>query len=103
VDFSKHAVSNQLSTGVNFVNPTDRQLTTERSATSVKSAWPSTKVDDLFECLMDLVNPQYKAWYCKRFYALGRDRVLELAALARGDGKDPKKLFSYLLKADVVV
>lgn len=54
--------------------------------------------DHLFDMLPDLVNSSFKAWYCKMFYALGKDRVLQLASLARQDGKDHRKYFSHLLK-----
>jgi len=54
--------------------------------------------DKLFEILSDLVNPQFRAWYCKRFYALGKDEVLKRASIARADGKDKRKYFSVLLK-----
>lgn len=56
------------------------------------------ETDLLYEDLSSLVNSQFKAWYCSRFYALGRERVLILASQARADGKDPVKLFSYLLR-----
>ncbi len=54
--------------------------------------------DYLYMELSDLVNPQFKSWYMKCFYKLGKDRVLTLAAQARADGKQPRKLFSLLLK-----
>lgn len=56
-------------------------------------------VDLLFEDLKDLVNDQFRAWYCKMFFKLGREKVLILASQARADAKnDKRKLFSYLLK-----
>lgn len=55
--------------------------------------------DRLYEQLSDLVNPQYRAWYCKMFYKLGKDKVLTLASQARNDGKNPPKLFSHLLRS----
>lgn len=54
--------------------------------------------DHLFDQLSDLVNVTFKAWYCKMFYAIGRDRVLQLASLARQDGNDSRKYFSHLLR-----
>jgi len=54
--------------------------------------------DYLFDQLSELVNPQYKAWYCKQFYRLGKTKVLQLASIAKADGKQPSKLFSLLLK-----
>lgn len=58
--------------------------------------------DHLFNQLTDLVNPQFRAWYCAKFYVLGKNRVLEIASQARADGKDSRKLFSYLLKKSCV-
>ena len=54
--------------------------------------------DKLYELLSDLVNPQFKSWYMKQFYRIGRERVLILASQARADGKKPSRLFSLLLK-----
>lgn len=54
--------------------------------------------DYLYEQNSDLVNNQFKAWYMKQFYRLGKERVMILAAQARADGKQPAKLFSLLLK-----
>lgn len=54
--------------------------------------------DVLYQELSDLVNPSFRAWYCKKFYQLGKDKTLELASIARADGREPKKLFSYLLR-----
>ncbi len=89
----RSSVSRQLiPTGLNKFNTTD---------TTVKdSGGPMKKydADHLFDMLPDLVNPTFKAWYCKLFYKLGKDRVLQLASLARQDGKDNRKYFSHLLK-----
>ena len=35
------------------------------------------EADALLNELSDLVNPQFRAWYCKVFYRLGRQRVYE--------------------------
>ena len=59
---------------------------------------PTYENDQLYEQLTGLVNPQYKAWYMKVFYSLGRQRVLQLAGVARADGRDQAKLFSHLLR-----
>lgn len=55
-------------------------------------------IDNLIVELSDLTNPQFQAWYAKRFYALGKDEVLKRASIARADGLEPRKLFSKLLK-----
>jgi hypothetical protein len=55
-------------------------------------------IGTLFQELQDLVNPEYKAWYYKKFMALGRERILILAAIARADAKtDKRKYFSVML------
>jgi hypothetical protein len=56
--------------------------------------------DILYTTLSDLVNNQFRPWYCQAFASLGRERVLELASLARADGKDKCKYFSFLLKKE---
>lgn len=76
----------QLPTGVTNLN----QLST--GSCTVEEA------DKLCEMYPDLVNQQFKAWYCKKFYALPRDKVIQLASQAYADGHNPARLFSYLLK-----
>lgn len=78
----------QLSTVINKFNTTDNCI----------SKCSPEEADDLFEQLPHLVNRQFKSWYCKQFYRLGRARVMELASLACADAKYPPKLFSLLLK-----
>lgn len=61
------------------------------------------EINLLYEDLHDLVDDKFKAWYCKVFFKLGRDRVMILASQARSDSKakpggDATRLFSYLLK-----
>lgn len=58
--------------------------------------------DILYEDLNDLTNDQFKCWYMKAFYKLGKDKVLVLASQARADGSNPKKLFSHLLKKNMI-
>lgn len=54
--------------------------------------------DELFDQLSDLVSADWRPWYCKHFYRLGKDRVLQLAGVARAEGRSPKKYFARLLK-----
>jgi hypothetical protein len=58
------------------------------------------EADQLFSQFSDLVNDQFKPWYCKHFHRLGRQKTFELAALARADGFNKRRLFSYLLKVN---
>jgi hypothetical protein len=56
-------------------------------------------VDLLCEDLRDLINPDFKRWYIKRFYQLGKEKVMTLASIARADAiVDKRKLFSRLIK-----
>lgn len=57
-------------------------------------------IDTLYKELGGLVNDKFKAWYCGVFFKLGREKVLNLASQAKVDGKDPIKLFSYLLQKE---
>jgi hypothetical protein len=57
--------------------------------------------DYLFVELNDLVNEQYRAWYMSAFYKLGKDLVLKLASIARADGKNQPRYFSYLIKQEL--
>lgn len=75
-----------VATGINNLNTTATDNCTPMQA------------DELFVHLQDLVNPQFKAWYCQQFHGLTRTKVIQIAAQAKADGKDPRKLFSFLLK-----
>lgn len=57
--------------------------------------------DLLFSELGDLVSDEFRAWYIKCFYSIGRKKTLELASQAITEGKDKKKLFSFLLKKEL--
>ena len=79
-----------VSTGIKRFKPTD--ITTGNNK--------KFDNDYLFEDqrLSGLVNPTFKAWYCKHFYRLGKDKVLQLASIAKVDGNNSARLFSFLLK-----
>lgn len=81
------SVAQLITTGINKLNPTDTTGSSKKYDN-----------DHLFGMFPDLVNPTFKAWYCKVFYKLGKDLVLRLASEARADGKDKRKYFSVLLK-----
>lgn len=78
----------QLSTGLKRLKPID-------------NCRDKNGVDCLFEDLSDLVNKEFKPWYCKQFYRLGRVKVEKLASQARSDGFNSKRLFSSLLKRSI--
>ena len=77
---------------IHKVNSTDTTVST------VKDRGRKYDADHLFEQLTDLVNQDFKAWYCKMFYKLGVEQVLRLTSIARQDGKDKRKYFSHLLR-----
>lgn len=94
---------NYTTSSVSEIITNTKQNTTEQ-LTTVKNVFKPTdnctveEADQLFEMLPHLVNPQFKAWYCSRFYTMPRTRVMEIASLAAADGREPRKLFSFLLK-----
>lgn len=97
----KQLISQSTGTSTNslFINSTGIK-TTDISISPVddKTTYKKYDPDFLFEALDDLVNETFRGWYCKRFYALGKDKVLYLASRARADGKNPRTYFAKLLK-----
>ena len=60
------------------------------------------EIDLLYEDLSDLVNSDFRLWYCKQFNILGREKILRLASEARADAQiDKKKLFSHLIRKEL--
>lgn len=59
------------------------------------------ETDVLYDDLKDLVNDTFRLWYLHTFHKIGRERVLILASQARADGKEPRKLFSHLLRKEL--
>jgi len=54
----------------------------------------------------DLISPAWRAWHCKAWYKIGRERYAILASQARSDGAakpggNPAKLMSYLLRKEL--
>jgi hypothetical protein len=58
-------------------------------------------VDRLYEAFPDLVNQDFKKWYLNAFWNLGGSKVAALAESAR-KGNNPRALFSYLIKQEMV-
>lgn len=79
----------------NRVKPTD---TTDTASVRLTKNVSRYENDELYDELPDLVNSQYRGWFCKHFYRLGKDRVRQLAAIARADGHNPARYFAKLLK-----
>lgn len=60
------------------------------------------QVDDAIEQIQDLITmPTLKPWYCSAAYKLGVTKLLQLASIARADGKDKPKFFSYLINREL--
>ena len=84
--------------------PPTAGITTGRNKLLKITTGTSNKYDNdyLYEQLGDLVNHEFKPWYIKAFYKLGRRKVLKLASQARADGDSGgARLFSYLLKREL--
>ena len=74
--------------------PKPKELVSTKQLTIVE-------VNKVFESLLpDLATLEFKAWYCKVIYKLRPPKVLELADAAR-KGKEPRKLFSALIKGEM--
>lgn len=86
-----------LSTDISCNNRTKPTVTIDTPTTNNvhRNDW---EADNLFAQLSDLVNERFRAWYISNFYRLGRDRVLQLASIARADGRNKPAYFSRLLK-----
>lgn len=64
----------------------------------IKPIANSTIVDRLLADYQDLIAPEYKKWFAARFYYLPFDSIHRAASEARHDGKNPQRLFAYLIK-----
>lgn len=88
----------QRSQGIKTTDTTGVNKFTTTDTTVKRRGEKYFEADALFEQFADLVNDRFRSWYCHKFYQLGGRRVVELASLARADGKNSQKYFSYLLK-----
>jgi len=79
-------------------NTTDISIDINKYIPTDTNCYRKYENDFLFEELSDLCSKDFRGWYCKLFYKLGREKVLKLASIARADGKNPPRYFSYLLK-----
>lgn len=78
-------VTTVLTTGKNKYKPTVNNCSTN-------------EVNILLKDCADLISPTYKDWYARTFYKFPPLIIQSLASQARADGKNPPRLFSYLLK-----
>lgn len=56
--------------------------------------------DQLYADLKQVINydPNYRGWYMRCFFIIGKDEALRLASIAKADGGHVQKHFSKLLK-----
>jgi hypothetical protein len=62
------------------------------------------EIDYLIETCKDLTQSSGRdmsGWYAKSIRQIGSERFRELASLARADGKNPPKYFSWLIKREL--
>lgn len=89
-----HNNNNNLNPNFNNNEPAKK---TAQTKTGFKKLMTKKECDLLYEDYSQLINEDFKGWYYKCFFKLGREKVQRLAGEAKADGKDPKRLFSHLL------
>lgn len=92
MDFSNHPLNRQ-------------QYSNSNSNLKLKTNSNSTvKPTTVFSNLSDVVpDDDYTPFYVKKLKLLGEARFFELANKARATGKDPKRLFFWMLKNNELV
>ncbi len=94
--FQNRGSYKQLPAGRSSKIPTDRKLRSyELQATKKYDC------DYLLEDLSDLINSEFRLWYLKVFYKLGKETVLRCASIARTEGKNKSRYFSFLIKKEL--
>lgn len=63
----------------------------------IKIKTNSQLVDILLMDCENLIEPEYQKWFARKFYDLDESTVRQLASEAKADGKNPKRLFCYLI------
>jgi len=72
--------------------------------TKLNNSNSTVTVSSVFSNLTDVIpDDDYKPFYVKRYNDLGCKRFVELANKARAGGKDPKRLFFWMLKNNELV
>ena len=72
--------------------------------TKLNNSNSTVNVTSVFSNLSDVIpDDDYKPFYVKRHKELGTTRFVELANKARAGGKDPKRLFFWMLKHNTLV
>lgn len=79
-------------------NPIAQLTTVNNNLTTIDNC-SRKEVDILLKDCSDLIEPTFKEWFAKSFYSLNRNKIIQLASVARNDGKNPRRYFSYLIKS----
>lgn len=78
-----------------YSNSSSKELNYSNSTVSIKT---------VFSNLADVIpDDDYKPFYVSRYKQLGYDRFVALANKARASGKDPARLFFWMLKNESIV
>jgi hypothetical protein len=98
---SKTAVSSSESSldykSIDKSSGSESQKTAGTTGSKKDASYANT--DAIYDEVIDLVNPKFRAWYCELFYRLGKDKVFRMASEARADARvDKRKLFSSMLR-----
>jgi hypothetical protein len=91
-----------VSSPVEKINPTEPIAKSQLGFNNLlkpiaKSQLSPYKADAVIAQYDFLIDPKYIKWFYKQLYRLGVPRFIELAGRA-AEGRDPKRLFSKLLK-----
>ena len=60
------------------------------------------EIDFVLQDYTDLVNPTFNGWYALAIKRLGVRRFMDLASVARAEGRDKAKYMSWLIKRELV-
>lgn len=86
-----------------YSQPVTVTATTETEFKKTVTATVTVKPSEVLTVLEDnndVINTTFNGWYAKVIHKIGRQRFCQLASIARQDGKNPSRYFSYLLKQE---
>lgn len=92
-------MTEQISSIINQKDP----IANRRSDKNLKPIANSLLVDTLLSDYSDLIDHTYVKWFAKRFYTMPFDLIHRCASEARQDGKNPQRLFVFLIKKNSVL
>ena len=84
---------------VNKIKNTTATVTTATDNINIiTTAVDNKKIDLALSDNSDLISPEFNGWYAKCIKQIGCNKFYELASLARQQGKNKSRYFSWLLK-----